>query len=51
MNNKGVKCDVCECIHNAECNQCTLDTIEVTHQKTGPDSIATPHFCKSFTKR
>jgi len=51
MDNKGVKCDVCECRFNAGCNKCTLETIEVTHMKTGEDCVSTPHFCKSFAKK
>ena len=51
MDNKGGKCDVCECRYNAGCNKCSLDTIEVTHAKTGDDCVSTPHFCKSFVKK
>lgn len=50
MTNTGVKCDVCECVHNCECNQCALQTIEVTHQ-TDQNAVATPHFCKSYQKK
>ena len=48
MENTGVKCDVCECVHNVSCCKCDLGTIEVTHQKTSADAVATPHFCKSY---
>lgn len=48
MENSGVKCNVCECVHNVECNKCNLSTIEVTHEKTGEGAVATPHFCKSY---
>ena len=27
MENTGVKCDVCECVHNTECNKCSLPEI------------------------
>ncbi len=51
MENTGVKCNVCECAHNTECNKCNLPTIEVTHEKTSADAIANPHFCKSFEQK
>ncbi len=51
MENIGVKCDVCECLHNEGCNRCTLSTIEVTHEQTSANAVATPHFCKSFTQK
>ncbi len=51
MENSGVKCDVCECIHNCCSNKCKLDTIEVTHMQTGADSVSTPHFCKSYQSK
>lgn len=51
MKNQGVKCNVCECVHNEENYICNLTTIEVTHEKTGADAVATPHFCKSYTKK
>ncbi|MFI3141352.1 MAG: DUF1540 domain-containing protein [Clostridia bacterium] len=50
MNNKGVKCNVCECEYNVNNCGCCLDTVEITHEKTGADAIATPHFCKSYKK-
>ncbi|MBO5926563.1 MAG: DUF1540 domain-containing protein [Clostridia bacterium] len=46
-----VKCTVCECTHNDMCNNCTLNAIEISHEKTGADAISTPHYCKSFCKR
>ncbi|MBO5850962.1 MAG: DUF1540 domain-containing protein [Clostridia bacterium] len=46
-----VKCNVCECVHNGSCNTCNLDCIEITHEKTANDVVATPHFCKSFCKK
>ena len=51
MENKGVKCDVKECLHNYEANKCRLDTIEVTHMCTGDDCVSVPHFCKSYESR
>lgn len=52
MTNPGVRCNVCECKHNdTAANSCTLGCIEVTHEKTGPDSIPNPHYCKSFTQK
>ena len=51
MTNNGVKCDVCECVHNCECNQCSLQTIEVTHQTGEQNAVSTPHFCKSYQKK
>lgn len=51
MENAGVKCDVCECVHYCDCCRCGLSSIEVTHQKTSTDAVATPHFCKSFEKK
>lgn len=46
-----VKCNVCECVHNSNCNTCNLDTIEISHEKTFNGSMTVPHFCKSFDKR
>ncbi len=51
MENCGVLCNVCECMYHSEGNKCRLDKIEVSHEKTGPDSIAIPHFCKSYEKK
>lgn len=51
MTNEGVKCSVTECQWHVECDKCKLEKIEVTHEKTGADSIAVPHFCKSYQKR
>ena len=31
MENKGVKCDVCECVHNTAGCGCDRSVIEVTH--------------------
>ncbi len=49
MENTGVLCNVNECIHNVAGAKCNLAKIEVTHEKTGPNAIDTPHFCKSYT--
>ncbi|MGL5151566.1 MAG: DUF1540 domain-containing protein [Clostridium sp.] len=51
MSNPGVKCNVCECKHNKASNMCDLTSIEVTHEKTGADAVATPHFCKSYCQK
>lgn len=51
MDNSGVACNVCECKHNEESCKCNLSKIQITHEKTGADAIATPHFCKSFEKK
>lgn len=51
MENIGVKCDVAECMYNCQNNKCSLEKIEVTHMKTSPDSMAVPHFCKSYEKK
>ncbi len=48
MANSGVKCNVCECMHNANGCDCSLSCIEVTHEKTTSDGVAVPHFCKSY---
>ncbi|MBR5826608.1 MAG: DUF1540 domain-containing protein [Clostridia bacterium] len=48
MENTGVKCSVNECEYHVGCDKCRLDKIEVTHEKTSPDSMAVPHFCKSY---
>lgn len=51
MENSGVLCNVHECVHNIECKKCNLGTIEVTNMKTSPDSMAVPHFCKSYEEK
>lgn len=51
MGNQGVKCNVRECIHHESDCKCRLDTIEVTHEKTGANAVATPHFCKSYEEK
>ncbi|MFI3238467.1 MAG: DUF1540 domain-containing protein [Lachnospiraceae bacterium] len=48
MENSGVCCSVCECKHYTGNDKCCLDKIQVTHEKTGADAVATPHFCKSY---
>lgn len=50
MENKGVKCDVCDCVHNM-CNcGCDKAVIEVTGETSATNSVCDPHFCKSFEK-
>ena len=51
MHNEGVTCSVNECENHVECNKCRLEKIEVTHEKTSADSMAVPHFCKSYKKK
>ena len=51
MHNEGVKCTVNECVYHVECDKCKLQKIEVTHEKTGSDSMSVPHFCKSYQKK
>ena len=51
MENGGVLCNVNECMYHVEGNKCKLDKIEVSHEKTSADSIAIPHFCKSYEKK
>lgn len=52
MANLGVKCNVCECSHNdSAMNACKLACVEITHEKTSADAVATPHFCKSYAMK
>jgi len=51
MHNEGVRCSVNECEYHVDCDKCSLQKIEVTHEKTGPDSMSIPHFCKSYQKK
>lgn len=51
MTNNGVSCNVCECMYHKAENECSLDKIQVSHEKTSADSIAIPHFCKSYEKK
>ena len=51
MTNNGVCCNVNECMYHVEGNKCNLDKIEVSHEKSSADSIAIPHFCKSYEKK
>lgn len=46
-----VKCTVCDCVHNDTCENCNLNCIEITDEKTSANSMQTPHFCKSFCQR
>lgn len=47
MENKGVTCDVCECVHNMGSCKCDVPEIKVT-KETAQDAVETPHFCKTF---
>ena len=40
MHNEGVKCSVSECQYHVDCDKCSLDKIEVSHEKTSADAIA-----------
>lgn len=51
MENSGVKCEVCECVHNCCTNKCDLAQIEVTNKPSASDAVDTPHFCRSFQKK
>lgn len=51
MENYGVACNVTECMHNVSSCKCDLSKIEVTHEKTAADAVATPHFCKSYEQK
>ena len=52
MENKGVKCDVCECVHNTAGWGCDRSVIEVTHDCSCTNQqIQDPHFCKSYEKK
>lgn len=51
MTNSGVSCNVNECMYHAKENKCSLDKIQVSHEKTSADAIAIPHFCKSYEKK
>lgn len=49
MNNSGVTCDVCQCVHNCGCNKCELPEITITEQSTtSAQSVETPHYCKDY---
>ena len=43
MHNEGVKCSVNECQYYVECDKCSLQKIEVSHEKTGGDSVGIHH--------
>ncbi len=53
MNNQGVNCDVCDCIHHNGGNNCNLPTIEVTNQggMSATNGVGNPHFCKNYQKK
>lgn len=49
MENKGVICDVTQCIHNVGCEKCNLDQIKVTeHSGSENKNVETPHFCQNY---
>jgi hypothetical protein len=52
MENQGVICDVCACMHNTNGCKCSLPKIQVTEQCSGcAQEVETPHFCKSFQEK
>ena len=51
MENTGVSCNVCECIHHCGTSCCDLAQIQITHEKTSANSMDTPHFCKSYCQK
>ncbi len=51
MENKGVCCSVNECTYHSGTDKCTLPKIEITHQKTNTNGLATPHYCKNYTQK
>lgn len=52
MENSGVTCDVCACVHHCGCDKCSLPEIRVTEQSAEPDpAVETPHFCCNFEKK
>ena len=52
MENKGVICDVTQCIHNNGCEKCDLCQIKVTeHTAAGEKAVETPHFCQNYQSR
>lgn len=51
MENCGVLCNVCDCMHHCAGNKCCLETIEVSNEKTSAQAVANPHFCKSYDKK
>ncbi len=49
MENKGVICDVTQCVHNVGCEKCALAQIKVTeHPASGDKKVDTPHFCQNY---
>ncbi|OUN40355.1 DUF1540 domain-containing protein [Faecalibacterium sp. An77] len=54
MENKGVICDVSECMYNVDCCKCNLPQIKVTeHCASGScnQQTETPHFCQNYQKK
>lgn len=47
--NKGVRCNVCDCVYNEKGCDCNKEQIEVsTGSKSFLPDGETPHFCKSY---
>lgn len=53
MENTGVTCDVCECLHNVDSCKCNLAQIKVTEQCTcgAQQQVETPHYCQNYEKK
>ena len=51
MENKGVSCDVCECMHHVGSCKCNAPEIKVTKQATSNQAMDTPHFCQTYVKK
>lgn len=49
--NKGVRCNVCDCVYNEQGCNCNKLTIEVSRGQDLPveeKPLESPHFCKSY---
>ena len=51
MENKGVKCDVCECVHNTAGCGCDRSVIEVTHDCSCTNQQIRTRISAKATKR
>lgn len=52
MDNIGVTCDVCACVHNRAGCKCELSEIHVTEKcDCQNQAVETPHFCQSFEEK
>jgi hypothetical protein len=49
MDNAGVKCEVCECMHNnGEC-KCELSEITITEgNAAASQNVEIPHYCQNY---